>query len=83
MTTSKPTKGKNPPKKEPPMVKPKYNKRANPSGRKGNPRASRKGDQRDHTTESHRTPTTVVHTTKIAGKAEHLESQNKPKSQLK
>ena len=79
MTTSKPTKGKNPPKKEPPMVKPKYNKRANPSGRKGNPRASRKGDQRDHTTESHRTPTTEVLPVETAGKAEHQESQKQTK----
>ena len=47
--------------------------------KKGNLRASRQGDQRDHTTESHRTPTTQVHHTKTASKAEHQESQKQTK----
>ena len=59
--------------------KPKYNKRAQTNRRKGKPRASRQGDQRDHITESHRTPTIGFHPMKKAGKAEHQESQKQTK----
>ena len=72
MNTSKPTGGENPPTKEP-QVKPKYNKMVHTNRRKINPRASRLGDQRDHTTETHRTPTIEVHPTKTASKAQNQE----------
>ena len=40
---------------------------------------SRQGDQRDHTTESHRTPAIEVHTTKTATKTKHQEEQKQTK----
>ena len=43
--------------------KPSYIQRANKNGIKGIPRASSSGDQRNCTTESHRSPTIEVHTT--------------------
>ena len=58
--------------------KARHNKRAHTNGRKGNPRTSRQEDQRDHTIESHRTPTTEVHPTKTASKA-HQIHRNKQK----
>ena len=75
MNTSKPAGGENTPKKKHLQVKPNYKKRDYTNGRKGNPKASRQEDQRDQMTESHRTPTTEVHPTKRAGKAEHQGSQ--------
>ena len=53
--------------------KPKYNKRAHTNRRKGKPRASRQGGQRDHTTEPYRIPTIEVHPTKTASKAQNQE----------
>ena len=54
-------------------VKPKYNKRAHSNRRKGNPKVSRQRDQKDCTTESHKSPTIETHTTKTASKVEHQE----------
>ena len=65
------------------QVKPKYNERTHTNGRKGNPRASRQGEKRDFTTESHRNPITEVHPTKTASKAEHQESQKQTKRDVK
>ena len=61
------------------QVKPKYNKRSHTNRRKGNPRASRQGNQKDCTTESQRTPPIQVHPTKTASKAVHQESQKQTK----
>ena len=63
MNTSRPTGRQNPTTRSYKRVKPKYNKRAHSNRKKGDPRASRQGDQRDHTTESQRTPTIEVHPT--------------------
>ena len=68
--------------RSPQQVKPKYNKRAHTNGRKGNIRASRQGDHRDHTTVSHRTPATEVHPTETASKAEHREAQKQAKRDI-
>ena len=57
-TTSKPLEGRTHQ-----QVKPKCNKKAHTNRRKSNPRASREGDQRDCTIESHRTPATEIHPT--------------------
>ena len=75
VTTTKPTRGgRTPQQRSHLLVKPKYNMPAQTNGRKGNPRASQQADQRNHTTESHKTPTTELLPTKTAGTAEHLES---------
>ena len=73
MNTSKPLEERAHQQRNHQQVKPKNNKRAHTSRRKGNPRISRQGDQRDHITitESHRTPTIKDHPTKTASKAAH------------
>ena len=53
--------------------------RVDTNRRKGKPRGSRQGDQRDHTTEPHRTPTIQTHPTKTFRKAEHQEVQKQTK----
>ena len=79
VNTSKPAGGENPPTKEPKQVKTGYNERAHTNRRKGKPKASRQGDQKDHNTESHRIPTTEVNPTKIASKEKHQEAQKQTK----
>ena len=74
--TSKPTKRENPPTEGPPTCK----TQVLTNGRKGSPRASIQGDQRDHTTESHRIPSIELHPTKKASKAEYWESGKQTKS---
>ena len=50
---------------------------------KGKLRASRQGDHRHCTTESHRTLTTQLNTMQQASKTEHPETQTNKKSHLK
>ena len=54
--------------------------RVDTNRRKGKPRGSRQGDQRDHTTEPHRIPTVEVHPTKTASKAKHQKAQKQRKT---
>ena len=77
MNTSKPTGGENPPTKESPRGKPKYNKRAH-SNEKKKPATLEHLDKEIKET----TPLspTEFHPTKTAGKAEHLELQNQIKT---
>ena len=56
MNTSKPTGGENPPTKEPSTSKTQAQQESPHKQMKGNPRVSRNRDQRDCTTEFHRTP---------------------------
>ena len=71
--------GKKPPTKEPPKgKKPKYNKRAHTNRKRANLEHPVK-EIRDHTTESHRIPTTEFHPTKTASKAEHQVAQTQTK----
>ena len=60
---SQPARGKDPPKKDRKTTKIQYNQRAHKNGIKGIARESSSGDQGDCTTESHRSPTTEVHST--------------------
>ena len=53
----------------------KYTNKTNTNRRKGNPRASRQGDQGNSTTGSHTITTTEVHPMNTAGKAELQETQ--------
>ena len=60
--------------------KPNYNKRAHTNRRKDKPRVSRQGDQRNHTTESHRIPTIEVHLTKDSWQSRDCDSQKHKES---
>ena len=71
MNTSKPTGGENTPTEEPQTGKPQVKQESPQKWNKGQTRSSRQGDQRDHTTEFHRTPIVEVYPTKTASEAEN------------
>ena len=80
MHTKKHTGGENLPTKEPPTGETEVQQETLHKGRKGNPRVSRQGDQRDFTTESHRTPITEVHPIEVRqAKQSNLRCRNKQK----
>ena len=74
MNISIPAEGEKPPTKETQKGKIPSTTRE-PTQTEGKPRASRQGDQRDHSTESHKIPTMEVHPTKVATKLKHQEVQ--------
>ena len=81
VTTTKPTGRKNPPTNKPSTSKAQVQQESPHKQKNGQHRASRKGNQKDHTTESLRTPTTEVHPTKTGRKS--LECKNKQKESPK
>ena len=54
-------------------------KQESPHKQQSKPRASRQGNEKDHTTEPHRIPTIEVHPTKTASKAKHHEVHKQTK----
>ena len=73
-----PTGGENTPTKEPPTGKT-QEQQESPHKQKSNPRTSRQGDQKDHNTESHRTPTIEFNPSRTANKTEHQEGKKQTK----
>ena len=81
MNTSKPSRRENPLTKKQITGKAQVQQESPHKQKNRQHRASRKGNQKDHTTESLRTPTTEVHPTKTGRKS--LECKNKQKESPK
>ena len=80
MNTNIPAGRQNPPTKDPPTHKnPNTTRKPTQTEEKSSPRSSRQGEQRDHTTSTHRTPTIEAHHTKTASKAKCQEAQKQTK----